>query len=231
MTIIGSLPINLLNNTLADATQVMSDFNYIVTQVNANAAALTGGNAFTGAQTIAGDTITTNFATQTLTNKTLTSPVIPVIVGTVAFDKFTIGTDGRVYGSALHNNAGSMTGTVNQYIGSGTYIPATTALLNVSANTPNTAKWMRLGNVVQVSGSVSITPTAGASTLTELTIALPIASSIALADCCGTASAGATVANSGNIQGYVPTLRALIAFLAPSNSAASWYYTYQYEVL
>ena len=76
MPIIGSLPITLANNTLADATQVMSDFNYIVTQVNGNAAALGGGNAFTGAQTISGDTITTNFAAQTLTNKTLTSPAL-----------------------------------------------------------------------------------------------------------------------------------------------------------
>ena len=76
MSIIGSLPITLQNNTLADATQVMSDFNYIVTQVNGNAAALGGGNAFTGAQTIAGDTITTNFATQTLTNKTLTTSTL-----------------------------------------------------------------------------------------------------------------------------------------------------------
>ena len=35
-TIIGPLPVTLQNGTTADATQVMSDFNWIVNQVNAN---------------------------------------------------------------------------------------------------------------------------------------------------------------------------------------------------
>lgn len=71
MAIVGSLPVQLANGTLADATQVMSDFNYIVTQVNSNAAGLAGGNAFTGTQTIAGDAIVTISAAQTLSNKTI----------------------------------------------------------------------------------------------------------------------------------------------------------------
>lgn len=37
MAIIGTLPITLTNGSTADATQVMSDFNFIVNQVNANA--------------------------------------------------------------------------------------------------------------------------------------------------------------------------------------------------
>jgi hypothetical protein len=36
MPIIGTLPVNLQNGTTADASQVMSDFNFIVNQVNAN---------------------------------------------------------------------------------------------------------------------------------------------------------------------------------------------------
>jgi hypothetical protein len=43
MAIIGSLPVILTNGTIADATQVMADFNYIVTQVNANGSPATGG--------------------------------------------------------------------------------------------------------------------------------------------------------------------------------------------
>ena len=38
MAIIGSLPFTLVNGTTADATQVMADFNTIVSNVNANAA-------------------------------------------------------------------------------------------------------------------------------------------------------------------------------------------------
>jgi hypothetical protein len=45
--IIGSYPYTFTNGTLADANQVMSNFNYITTQVNANVCA-TGGCTFTG---------------------------------------------------------------------------------------------------------------------------------------------------------------------------------------
>jgi hypothetical protein len=40
MSIIGNLPANLTNGSTADATQVMSDLNFIVNQVNANATPL-----------------------------------------------------------------------------------------------------------------------------------------------------------------------------------------------
>lgn len=40
--IVGALPVTLTNGTTADATQVMSDLNWIVNQVNANAAPLVG---------------------------------------------------------------------------------------------------------------------------------------------------------------------------------------------
>jgi hypothetical protein len=43
MAIIGALPVTLTNGTIGDATQVMADFNYILTQVNTNAAPITGG--------------------------------------------------------------------------------------------------------------------------------------------------------------------------------------------
>lgn len=76
MPIIGSYPITLSNGTLEDANQVMVDFNYVAAQVNANAAQLVGGNNFSGAQTIAGDTIVTLNATQTLSNKTLSAATI-----------------------------------------------------------------------------------------------------------------------------------------------------------
>lgn len=53
--IIGTLPVTLQNGTTADATQVMSDLNFIVNQVNANAAALAAVlNAFSGNMSIAG---------------------------------------------------------------------------------------------------------------------------------------------------------------------------------
>jgi hypothetical protein len=60
MSIVATpLPVVLSNGTLADANQVMTDLNYLATQVNTNAAQLAGGNAFTGTQTIGGSVIIT----------------------------------------------------------------------------------------------------------------------------------------------------------------------------
>jgi hypothetical protein len=51
MPIIGALPNNILNGQPIDATPVMADFNFIVTQTNANAAAIAGTTPFTSPQT------------------------------------------------------------------------------------------------------------------------------------------------------------------------------------
>lgn len=51
-TIISSLPYNLTNGTTADATQVMADFNSIVSQVNTNGAATNQANTFTSPQVV-----------------------------------------------------------------------------------------------------------------------------------------------------------------------------------
>ena len=48
MSIIGSLPVNIANGTTEDATQVMANFNYIVSQVNANAVQASANTTFSG---------------------------------------------------------------------------------------------------------------------------------------------------------------------------------------
>lgn len=82
--------------------------------------------------------------------------------------------DGRLYGSALHNNANATTGSSKNYIASGTYTPTLVNATNVAASTPSVCTWMRVGNVVTVSGNLDIDVTAAG--LSELTISLPIAS-------------------------------------------------------
>ena len=60
---------------------------------------------------------------------------------------------------------------------SGTYTPTLTNVTNVSASTAYPCQWMRVGNVVTVSGRVRITATGvGAA---ELGISLPVASNFA----------------------------------------------------
>lgn len=92
-----------------------------------------------------------------------------------ATGNFSVTNDGRVYGSAIHNNAGAVTGTTNQYIASGTYTPSITNGTNVSASTARQCQWIRVGNVVTVSGSVNTTVTSTGAKST-INISLPISS-------------------------------------------------------
>jgi hypothetical protein len=409
MSIIGTLPVSLQNGTLADATQVMSDFNFIVTAVNASAAALSGNNAFIGDQSITGNVtasgnvtgaafiptstsvpanglylkaannpalssnttlrwdvnstgnhtfavptsgntasfaalaggaalpttstgaytvlsfndgtrigvLTTNASLGTiwgttsahgasiLTNNssrlevssagnvTANSPssgntFIPAqapttslsinaggpisvgpyasipasIAGSWAFEtpntRFYVGdgtgysyrfakrvgsvttdlvvvTDGgQLYGTALHNNAGSVTGTTNQQIASGTYTTTLTNSTNVASSTVSgtTAKWMRVGNVVTVSGFVQVTPTSGASAPTLLRISLPIASTwVENGNCNGTANQVNSVDPASIFADLGATTTATLQFTASSTAAHGYNYQYSYTVL
>jgi len=141
--------------------------------------------------------------------------------------------DGRVYGAALHNNAGSVTGTTNQYIASGTYTPTLTNGSNVTASTAYACQWLRVGNVVTVSGKVDIDPNL-TSTSTQLGISLPIASTTAAAqNLAGTAVGdnGSALANAAQIFADTTNNRANLAFWSSSTANAAWSFTFTYVVL
>jgi hypothetical protein len=74
---------------------------------------------------------------------------------------------------------------------SGTYTPIMTGVANVDAITTAAAQYMRVGNVVTVSGTFNLNPTT-ANSATEFGISLPIASNFsdALQACGTTAAAG-----------------------------------------
>lgn len=67
--IVGTLPNNIQNGQTEDAVPVMANYNWIVNQVNANAAQLTltpqlaGGNAFAGNQSITGNLLVSGSGT------------------------------------------------------------------------------------------------------------------------------------------------------------------------
>jgi len=90
-------------------------------------------------------------------------PVHVMVNNTV---ELSVSTDGIPYGRRIHNNGGAITGTTNQYICSGTYLPVKVSSANVSANTFFDAQWIRVGNVVTVSGLVNITATVATTTTT-----------------------------------------------------------------
>ncbi len=157
-------------------------------------------------------------------------------VGTMGFlpggtQRLGLAADGRMFGSALHNNAGAVTGTTNQYIASGTYTPTLTNTTNVAASTTRLAQWIRVGNVVTVGGQVDVDPTA-ASAATVLGVSLPIASNFSTAfQCGGSGSSLITSAESWGVQGDAVNDRALLQCFATNAANHTVAYSFQYEIL
>jgi len=146
--------------------------------------------------------------------------------------KLAITYDGRIYGTALHNNPGAVTGTTNQYIASGTYTPTLYNTTNIAASTVYACQWMRVGNVVTVSGKVDIDITT-ASTASELNLSLPIASDFtATHQCCGTCVAYGALPNYWVIFGDTTNNR--VAFLTTGQASdinTGYSFTFTYLIL
>jgi hypothetical protein len=138
--------------------------------------------------------------------------------------------DGRLYGTALHNNAGSVTGTTTQYIASGTYTPTLTGVANVAASTAYLCQWIRVGNVVTVTGKADIDPTT-TITLTQLGISLPIASNIANPQNCAGTTAASAVNEQGAVIGDATNDRAEIDMTPVDVTNQPYYFTFSYTVL
>lgn len=141
--------------------------------------------------------------------------------------RLTLTSDGRLYGTALHNNAGSVTGTTNQYIASGTYTPTATNLVNISSTTTYACQWLRVGNVVTVSGRIDIY-TAATGTA-AIRISLPIASTLGtdLNQCTGVGSRG----TGGNVivSIYSSSDNALFAFTDTDGNPYT-FFTFTYVI-
>lgn len=75
------------------------------------------------------------------------------------------------------------------HIVSGTYSPTISAPTNISGSSASTCQWMRVGNVVTVSGAVTIQPTSGVGAATAFSLTLPVASNLAAANQLGGSAA------------------------------------------
>jgi hypothetical protein len=156
--------------------------------------------------------------------------------GTNSLVRVVVTADGRLYGTALHNNAGAVTGTVNQYIASGTAASTFNNIANISVLTGNGGfRWIRVGNIVTVSGSITVTPTAAAAN-TQWTVTLPIASAVggiagALQGTIVGRDGGTNTITSGRITQDPVNPVALFIMTPPSNVAYICSFNFQYEVL
>jgi hypothetical protein len=114
----------------------------------------------------------------------------------------------------------------------GTYTPSLTFGANVATASAFVCQYMRVGNVVTVSGRVSIDPTT-ANTLTTLGMSLPIASSItAQTQVSGTfSSSGVATNTTGPVSGNTGNNRADFDIIVGTDVAnRSYYFSFTYLV-
>ena len=145
----------------------------------------------------------------------------------------TLKSDRMTFASGYHVSSATATGTTPA-IQSGTYTPTGTGVSNVNTVDiiERQAQWLRVGNVVTVSGELSVSPsTAG---VVVLRLSLPIAS--ALTTAYQLSGSGAWHFTSGNvtavgIQGDAANNEAKFTFGSGVNSQEILTYTYSYEVL
>ena len=140
----------------------------------------------------------------------------------------------------LHNNATALNN--NQKIVSGTYTPTLTTFSNIGAGTlllPVGSSFMftRIGNVVQVSGKVSLT-TSATNTLTRFIISLPIpptSNFIRVDQAIGSGVSKFPNTNNQTRQGMtieasVGTLGVLASFFSASATNMSYNITFSYTI-
>lgn len=112
---------------------------------------------------------------------------------------------------------------------SGVYTPTITNGTNVAGSTAFQCQWMRVGNVVTVSGQVNIDPTL-ASTNTIINMTLPVATDLAaVQDLCGVGvnSAGPEVAM---IRGATATDDARFDWVPTSTANTGIIFTFTYLI-
>lgn len=113
---------------------------------------------------------------------------------------------------------------------SGTYTPTLNNTLNIDASTAYAAQYMRVGNVVTVSGNVDIDPTAGGGTDTTLSFSVPIAADFTSQGGSGYGGSTGAGASSGPITANVITDTMDLNFDSNSTSSIAVSYTFTYLI-
>lgn len=141
--------------------------------------------------------------------------------------------DGRLWGTGLHNNGNSMTGTVTQYVGSGSsYTPSGTNITNAVSIAPGPAQWTRVGNEVSVAGYMTVGASAAGGTVTTLRLSLPIASNLgSISDLMGVGYCGGTTFSVVGVEAETVNDQALLRFQPSTTGIVVVYYQYKYTVL
>lgn len=121
---------------------------------------------------------------------------------------------------------GSVTGAI-----SGTYTPTLTTVANLATATTYSCQFMRVENMVTVSGRVDVDPTLTA-TATSLGISLPIVSDFSVPqDCGGIACSPGIAGQVMAILGDATNNRATMAWIAGDITNQTTYFNFTYRVI
>lgn len=118
-------------------------------------------------------------------------------------------------------------------LAAGTYAPTFTTVANLDSTPTKGAdfSYLRVSNIVHVSGYATIDPTAGA-TITQFGISLPIASALAaVGDLTGVCAANAVAAESGGVFADAANDRANVHLINASTASHALFIQFQYIVL
>lgn len=134
---------------------------------------------------------------------------------------------GTINATNLYVNGTAVSTTVTS---SGTYTPTATGVNNVSGATTYACTYMRIGNVVQVSGKIRPTTNAGSVT-TRMRITLPVTSALTADD--QLAGVLSFVGNdfAGTIYGDATNDAALLDWSSPNFGTYNLWFTFTYQVI
>ena len=114
----------------------------------------------------------------------------------------------------------------------GTYTPTLTNVANIASSTAYVCQWIRVGNVVTVSGRVDIDPTS-AATSTQLGMSLPFPSLISnTRECAGVAFAPGIASLGAAVLGDAANDRAQLEYISVTDvTNQAMYFIFMYQVL
>lgn len=166
----------------------------------------------------------------------MTANALPKGNGTSAYTASNVSDDGSTVsiasgkGFSIARVAVTSPAAADGNVYSGIYTPTLTNVANVAASTAFACQYMRVGDVVTVSGQVDIDPTT-ISTLTQLGMSLPIASNFTLnAQCGGTGSTAGVAGQVIAVQGDTTNDRAQFAYICSDTANRSVNFSFTYLI-